>query len=926
MITTKSRAILLIDGITPDKLNDSKYSDIIQDKVQAFKSIISEDIFQFATIIKTIRECQYPCYKRDVLLLVVNDLITKENILPVILSDETSIRDEPDSSVHILSNSITIIPDLFANCNCLKIYPSMKHERYFTYLLDELYPIICKANIHNINQKCDLFIQTIGKIALFDGGMLVWCKFTSRFFDEPDAEFRKRLKEVILQPFESDSLEVYTEQLFLPIFYYTKPDEYSGIRIKSLLDHVIAANTRLEYIICNKVLLLRNYNLEEKSQYTILFNIALYLSSLLNSDSNCDCLPIKVYLRLVESWSNRTKILLRTYEHNRYITYGLIIFTRCVMSRGEELLLKNLDRIQSDLMKGVQHYLDRASHDYRALALCIAGIVLPKLHDLRITKPDNYRDMEDNIEFDKQVSEDSILSDMKGLFHNEIEQILADKTVNPDQSSGDKRTNISSRVEPKDDQKNSDDDDLEIVTNLSDNRLASSNVPIYLSDCIDGLRDNDKPRYVRLCLLKATDLLDKISKDIIDNRLTSAFKQTNLSATNTSAQIVSSNPLNSSDSLRDSAIELAQVLLYLDDTYEIKNFAAMRISLLSKLCVSLPDLVSKFLLDEFNGERRNFRHQLEILQVITGSARELSGKNDEEISGEQQSRKKKTPANRSINGFVKFAPLYFYGIVDRLKVDFACSFGAVNSSTLLSLVKQSFSGASNKPIGSGSSSSIKIPGCGIGVSKQSREDMINRVVSGVAGAEKLLCDNLTSSFPINLPKTSVTKTQTATSSSNSTNLSNIDNDNDNNMRASGNGRRKPLVMLIDDDDHNNDTSSLMQNEPETIQVEDLLNENPQKLDNSYLLSRIFFSLAIIIECVNQQPIASRLTNDLLDYLAPYRSHPDSAVRKAIWACLCSIRNATPRVYFDEYISDKVLSLFGNWLQANKLIMTNDKLR
>lgn len=1063
-LESRSRLLLLIDSIKAERLEKIDYKNLLISSVKVIKEVITEDKTQVITLIEAVKQFEKPCFKRDTLLTVIEHILVYENsILNDILFDTFSVKLNNKIRWKVLANAISSIPDLYGNCKAYDIFPNTQPSKYVPYLLDKIYETFRKIqDPYDIKEEQKLFyIQLIGRVALNDGGHMTFDRISMRVMNEENSNSIKLLfNDLIKLPLKAvssyPSIQVFMEPLYLPFFTKMIPIEDNGHIIRSLLGDVLKESETLEYLICNKTLLQRNYMLDKVTQYKILFNVCLYLVSLIPRKDTKDVdddfnVPRRAYLQLLESWSNRTKILLRNLQHNKYITCALVIYTRYLLKDGRNLLLKNAEEIQSKMMKGVHIYLDRACNDHHQLGLCIAEFVLPKIHELidSQTTSSNKKDKQD-LKFNHRTdNEDETKREIKQLFELDISDIMAklipkqqesinsmlditletkDKSShselmkefdvkNNDTNPSDhlkenyyedrayvkpetskklehKNTKINNEADinqktnpnpnnnqkPKDNSKRGDycdDSDEDDDTDFQLTFGFKMNAPIYLSDCVDGLRDNDKPRYVKLCLLRAGVLLRQISKQqqnyICAKSSVNLGKQQKMASIDYEPSIeltgirenersLGTNHINDlriaktskslqNDAIKDIAIELAQVLLYLDDLFNIDNFNYLRIDTLTTLCLAEPDIVSRFLLDEFNGTRRNFRHQLEILQVLVGSARQLSDNvgnikksDDNSISNNNKCYGGDdnlyggggSTTNTTTNRFNRLAPVYFYGIVDRLKVDFATSFAATAPSTLLSLVKETINEERES------------------MHSRNRDDsMLTRIVNGLGRTES----HLTNSLPTMLSlvtsqkyRTQNPSTKTRGSTTNRPIVMLVDNDSDNidsgdgdnidNDSESGDTKfvrnftdnidhdidndnnRNYDVDNNDDDDINVDIMIEPGEPPETLEVENASDGNPAKLDSSYLLSRIIFSLSIILECVAQQPIVCRLSQDLLDYLVPYRDHADPGVRKSIWACLCSIRSATPRVYFEENMADKIMSLFSEWLQQTNLHNNN----
>lgn len=741
----------IVDEIKPELLGEKSHSQYVKQIKKAVSESIILNSNNFILLILSIKECSKPSYKRDILLEVLNlALFSDDLIINKILNGNARQWKE-------LANSIVTLPDLVANCGVLSKFINFKAENFHSHILIKLYQVLKNPQAFSTEQQW-FHTQLIGRIALSGYNQLVWDKITSKAINEESELVRKSVANILTIPLRTDKFELFIEPLYIPILFYLEPCRLSGSLIYSIIGDMMTTNESLEYIICNKSLLQTNYLHDKNRQRFILFNIFGYLTHL-----NDETL-MKTLLSVAQCWSHGTKIMMRPYEQSRYISCAFVVAIRYALDFQKKKLAEIAEEIQFTMMKGVPNYLNRASYEYRNLAMCLCEIILPRLHELT-HKPSS----ELKLEFEADWSEDCI--EIKKMFEFELEEVNVKNKVVEGLKNNERGELEDCHNNDHEDEVDYDDDD--------------EAAPIYLRDCINGLVENESPRFVRLCLSKACELLQKESVD----------------------------------STKDVAIEMARVLLYIENQFDIDSFDSHRTKGLVLLCVSNPDLVVKYILDEFNGTGKSIRMKLDILQVLVASAQETGNK------------------------LMKYACLYFYGITHQLKVGLS---ETILPTTLVSAAKSL---------------------------RGSRETTLRKVLGGITESTIHLRNNFNVSLPSRSPVFVSTEHQHSSPSSSVPKDSN----------------------LIDDG------QSLKEHDCDS------------NLDDSYLLSRILFSVSLIIKCLSQQPITCKLSNDLLDILAAYRCHPDSGVRKAIISCLTVIRDCTPKVYFEEYLHDKTMCLFGTWL-------------
>lgn len=818
-----------LEDIKPGGLQNTNYSSYTYSIAKVLEASLRYDGTRLLLLVNAIKSCRQPSFKRDVMLEVLSKL---EEVVT------TSLLSKPLQKNRFawkeLANTVVALPDLVANCNALDKFDNFIGDRFYTQLLKRLYNSLADWHVKSgLSREQKLFFaQIIGRIAFSGYSQLVWQEFTSRVIKEDESKLKSLLVDILTLPLDQSStqLELFIEPLYIPIFYNLKPTDNGGKYIRFILGQIILSHEMFEYLLCDKTILQTNPTRSKERQEIVLFNIFSYLAELNHTSHSGQSLIVKTLLNIVQSWSNYTKILLRTYEQNRYIGCAFIVAFRFCLNCDRARLTAIASDIQAMIMQAFPTYLNRASSEQRNLAMCVAEIVFPTIHELIMSKS------ADSNELNFDVNWDSDCLSIKRLYCSSLETLFPvnQAETNETRTLAESVELLEKPTEIAVNETSSDDDELkpyDIDDEVDCDELAigeeSAVVPFYLRDCINGLIENNNARYVKLCLIKTGELISQLS-DQANNVDTSIIqtKQNRL-------EYGKSKP-SADDAIRDIGIELAQVLLYLDNQFDIESFEAYRLKALSSLCVTVPDLVVKYLLDNFNETNKSIKQQLDILQVLVASAQQMSGTtNDDEAKNNNKDNK----VNK-INKFVKYGALYFYGIAHRLKADFNGSSTILPSTIVKAAIE--LSSSDNGCV----SSSLSLSSSSLGT------------------------------------KVAPTAIETNPHS----------------------GRGQLRGRMIDERLYKSEDDKSVQ------------------LDDSYLLSRILFSISLIIKCLYHQPIMCKLSNDFIDILAAYRCHPDSGVRKAIANSLTIIRDCTPSAYFEEYLKAKTVRLFGSWLaQESELI-------
>lgn len=704
-----------ISGIKPTNLEEKTHAQNAREFVDNIvDSLCHCHKYQFVLLIEAIKEIKLPSYKRDFLIEALEPIVFS-TALQLLKPDITTSRSK------LFANAITSIPELVANCDSLNKYPQYQPCNFYSRLLTELEDILKHLNPDDLELNKHFYSQILIRISLFNQGQLVWHSITKKWIDGTydGTRLSHILPKLLTTPLDANNslqFDIFPSHLYTPVFQNAYHEASSGKKFKDLFGESILINDEFNYAICNR--LLHQYKLDRKKQYATLFNSFSYLAAVsqqqIESEPENVTIIVKNFLEVIRSWSERHKIILRSLENSRFLTCAIVIAYRCIRELGvaiEQPLTKLFNEatskeIQTRLMSGIHIHLDRASSDERNLAITLGELILPELNQLFIRT--DCPELNFGVELDEDCQE------IKKLLTEPYESSLFFNVGSSSEDDGSKSLRSSADLVPAvgsfssfiksqqitrkkvqflPEEENDDIEDIEAA-------------PMYLRDCITGLAESDKPDYIQLCLIKAGALISKLADEHKSRKA-------------------------GNDAIRDIAIELASVLLTLDDQYKINHFDALRMQALINLTTAAPDMVAKYLLDQYNGAQLGIRHQLDVLHVLASSAQLQQEENDR-------------PAT------IKFCQLCFYGIINRVKFD---------------------------------------------------------------------------------------------------------------------------------------------------------------TNDSYLLSRIFLSVSLVLRCLDQQPIMFRLSSDLLDLIAAHETQPDLGVRKSMLACLIVIRQCCPRVHYEANLRDRLTRLW-----------------
>ncbi|KAJ3183549.1 TEL2, telomere maintenance protein 2, partial [Geranomyces variabilis] len=128
----------------------------------------------------------------------------------------------------------------------------------------------------------------------------------------------------------------------------------------------------------------------------------------------------------------------------------------------------------------------------------------------------------------------------------------------------------------------------------------SSKPPLYIQQLLEGLRTQDDPDRIKVCLEAAVPLIDATP----------------------------------APTLAEVSDALCSTLLFLDDTYDLPRFAELRGAALSALVVRRPLPSTRLLVTKFYERQVGFTQRLDVLQCIVKAAMELrTGEREDGVSG-----------------------------------------------------------------------------------------------------------------------------------------------------------------------------------------------------------------------------------------------------------------------------------------------------
>uniref|UniRef100_T1ITV4 Rho GDP-dissociation inhibitor 3 n=1 Tax=Strigamia maritima TaxID=126957 RepID=T1ITV4_STRMM len=351
-----------------------------------------------------------------------------------------------------------------------------------------------------------------------------------------------------------------------------------------VLGDAVTINSKLRMLLTKKFLLLRTFNDDKVS-----WNILGYLN-----ETSVE-LSISVFKSLLAIWGDKIAVNQTSLSQHIYITKALLI---CAGLLKRENLSILRDELVVKLMEGVSCHLGSPHENIRILGMvtaeCLIHLIDPDAPPLKF----EYRDTEETRSLKALIKSDVLTGEIDISYMDEItEQLETLDLENP--------VELLSKKEDKVEDLDSD-DDLEPYDMSNDAPVSKMKKPSYLRDCLEGLIDQNNPDRTEICLQTAEYLIR-----------------------------------NERDLSAELATEVVQVLLHLEDNCSITNFLILRQKSLVAALVCSPVKVAIYLTRQFSEPNYSLRQRLDILEVLTAAAQELSeptnANNSQEMSENSQS-------------------------------------------------------------------------------------------------------------------------------------------------------------------------------------------------------------------------------------------------------------------------------------------------
>ncbi|XP_068381151.1 telomere length regulation protein TEL2 homolog isoform X1 [Eschrichtius robustus] len=341
--------------------------------------------------------------------------------------------------------------------------------------------------------------------------------------------------------------------------------------LSRLLGNLVTKSKKAQFVMTRKLLFL---------QYSCTMPMLQSLLGYLAMDSQRRSLLMQALKELLETWGSSSAIRHVPLVQQCYVSKAILI---CLAHLGEAELRDSQDELLASLMEGVKSRLDSSLPPVRRLGMIVAEVASARIH------PEG-----PPLKF--QYEEDELTREMLALA---MPQPTADgpseagpsfapvSGETPDRETVDRS---GPQVGPEGSDSELDSDDEFVPYDMSvDREQRSSKAPSYVRGCLEALTGSEDWERWEAALRALEGLIFR-----------------------------------SPAATQEVSVELAKVLLHLEEKTAVAGFEGLRQRTLVAVTVTDPARVAEYLTAQFYALNYSLRQRMDILDVLTLAAQELS--------------------------------------------------------------------------------------------------------------------------------------------------------------------------------------------------------------------------------------------------------------------------------------------------------------
>ncbi|NWQ79669.1 TELO2 protein, partial [Columbina picui] len=348
--------------------------------------------------------------------------------------------------------------------------------------------------------------------------------------------------------------------------------------LSRLLGNLVVKNKKAQFVVTQKLLLLQYCHttavLQNLLGYLALDGLRPSLGSL-----------IQVLQELLETWGSSSAVKHSPPEQQQYISKAILI---CLSHLKEPEIESCRQELLTSMMEGVKCHLDSSLPQIRRLGMIVAESISSKINTDGPVLKFQYEEDDETRELKSLLVQTPPFCVVPSLPDDDRNE-KADAAL-PLVLESNKKSHTAAPVTPveESDAELDSDDDL-IPYDMSEDKELKTKAPVYIRDCIEVLTGSEDMEKWEATVKALESLVRK-----------------NPAAT------------------REVSVELAKILLHLEEKTCIEGFVELRQRAQVAVLTTDPIPVAKYLTSQFYSLNYSLRQRMDILDVLVLAARELS--------------------------------------------------------------------------------------------------------------------------------------------------------------------------------------------------------------------------------------------------------------------------------------------------------------
>ncbi|XP_053847549.1 telomere length regulation protein TEL2 homolog isoform X1 [Vidua macroura] len=347
--------------------------------------------------------------------------------------------------------------------------------------------------------------------------------------------------------------------------------------LSRLLGNLVVKNKKAQFVVAQKMLLLQYGHTT-----AVLQNLLGYLSL----DSVRRTLLLRVLQELLETWSSSSAVKHSPAEQQLYISKAILI---CLSYLKEAEIASCRQELLTSMMEGVKCHLESSLPQLRRLGMVVAESISLNINTEGPVLKFEYEEDDETRELKSLLVQTPSFYVVPSLLDDDrSEKAGAALPLVPESNE---KSYTAAPVMPDELDAELDSDDDLIPYDMSEDKELKIKAPVYIRDCIEvltGSRSED------------VDIWEATVKAL--------------------ESLVRRNPA----ATREVSVELAKILLHLEEKTCIEGFGELRQRAQVAVLTTDPIPVAKYLTSQFYSLNYSLRQRMDILDVLVLAAQELS--------------------------------------------------------------------------------------------------------------------------------------------------------------------------------------------------------------------------------------------------------------------------------------------------------------